>query len=125
MNLAQRKALTNRTPANATPTQDLDAIGPVVRHNHIAYVPSPDWSNVPGTGTGNLAYAPDFLLSAPEFFGGNATLRNPNSIMICNPPAFIARPVTTLDGIGGLTAGQVVHQPLLEINVNLGNTTSE
>lgn len=109
------------TPA-LSPQADLDGLGPVIRQNHIAYVPAREFSGVPGVGTANLVYAPDYLLSAPAFFGGNAMLRVPNAIMIAQQPAAIVHPTTRIEGIGGLVAGQLVHQPLLEVNVSNGNT---
>lgn len=105
-------------PDYGAPQEDLAALGPVVRQNHIAYVPAGFWSRVPGTGTGNLVYAPDFLLSPPNYFGGNAMLRRPNSIAIALPPAVITQPYTTLEGVGGLVAGQVIHQPLLAVEID-------
>ena len=107
-----------KPPPDATPTQEVAALGNVARHNHIAYAPSPDWSGVPGVGTANLAYLTDFILSSPEWFAGNTSFRNPNSIMIVNRPAFVNAPKTVFDGIGGLTAGQIVGQPLLEVDLN-------
>ncbi|HEY1212707.1 MAG TPA: hypothetical protein VGE93_03650 [Bryobacteraceae bacterium] len=110
-------------PAFVNPQVELEALGPVVRHNHVAYVPSKSFSGVPGVGTANLAYVPDFLLSAPEWVAGNAAARRPNSITIANRPAVIVAPKRTLEGIGGLTAGQMVHQPLLAVQIdNQGNT---
>jgi hypothetical protein len=111
-----------QVPANATPQMELEAFGPVLRHNHIAYVPSKAFSGVPGVGTTNLAYTPDFLLSAPESIAGNAIPRRANSIMITNKPAVIVRPKVTLEGVGGLTAGQLVHQPLLSAIIDTGDT---
>lgn len=108
--------------AHTTPAGELEQFRPVVRHNHIAYVPAPEFSGVPGVGTANLAYVPDFLLSPPNFFGGNAALRRPNAIMIAIAPVMISSPVTRLEGIGGLTAGQLVHQPLLAVNVDNGSS---
>lgn len=113
---------TAQTPYGVSPAADLAAFGPIVRQNHIAYVPSSDFARVPGVGTGNLAYVPDYLLSAPAWFAGNAMLRVPNSITIANPPVMITQPTVRLEGIGGLTAGQMVHQPLLEVNVNNGQS---
>jgi hypothetical protein len=110
------------SPDTGTPQEDIARLGPVMRQNHIAYVPIREWSQVPGVGTANLVYAPDFLLTAPAYFGGNAILRQPNAIRIATPPAAITHPKTVLEGIGGLTAGQVVHQPLLEVNVDNGNS---
>jgi len=109
-------------PYDTPPQEDLEALGPVVRQNHIAYVPVKEWARVPGVGTANLVYAPDFLLSPPAWFGGNAMLRQANSITIANPPVVVARPKTVLEGIGGITAGQIVHQPLLEVNINNGQS---
>lgn len=105
-------------PAYTNPQMDLESFGPVVRQNHVAYVPAKSWSMVPGVGTGNLAYVPDFLLSAPEALNGNGYLRVPNSITVANRPAMIRYPKTTLEGIGGLVAGQIIHQPLLEVDVD-------
>lgn len=110
------------TPAHVTPAADLEAFGPVHRSNHIAYVPAREFSGVPGVGTGNLAYVPDFLLSGPEWFAGNTVLREANSIMIAQRPAAIVAPKTTLEGVGGVTAGQFVHQPLLAVNIDNGDT---
>lgn len=107
-------------PEDSTPTRELEHIGPVVRANHIAYVPSKAWAGVPGVGTGNLAYVPDFLLGPPAWIAGVGRLRTPNSVRILNRPAVIVRPKTTLEGIGGTVAGQMVHQPLLEIDVQNG-----
>jgi len=112
-----------KPPEDATPTQEVAQLGNVIRQNHIAYVPAPDWSGVPGVGAANLAYAPDVLLSAPEFFGGNAVLRTPNAITIANRPAFVNAAKQVLDGVGGVTAGQIIGQPLLEMDLNL--TTPE
>lgn len=109
-------------PDGDNPQADLNSLGPVLRQNHIAYVPAREWSGVPGVGTGNLVYAPDFLLSAPNFFGGNAVLRKPNSIMIAQRPAVITHPTARVEGIGGLQAGQLVHQPLLEVDVQNGRS---
>lgn len=111
---------TDFTPYGVTPAADLAAFGPVIRQNHIAYVPDQEFARVPGVGVGNLAYVPDFLLSAPAWFAGNAMLRVPNSIVIAQPPVMITQPKTILEGIGGLTAGQMVHQPLLEVQVDNG-----
>ena len=120
------KKKTVTPPQTSTPTQDLNALGPVARQNHIAYVPSGSWSGVPGVGTGNLVYAPDFLLSAVEDgMRGNGMSRKPNSIMICQVPVLVNAPKQVLEGVGGLVAGQVVHQPLLEVNINNENTTSD
>jgi hypothetical protein len=105
------------TPTGVSPQADLAAFGPVLRQNHIAYVPAREFSGVPSVGTGNLAYVPDYLLSAPAWFAGNAALRVPNSIMIAQAPVMITQPKTVMEGIGGLTAGQIVHQPLLEVNI--------
>jgi hypothetical protein len=74
-------------------------------------------------GTSNLAYIPDFLLSAPAWYAGNTVLRAPNAIMIANRPAVITHPKQVLEGIGGLTAGQLVHQPLIALDVSA--TSSE
>lgn len=111
---------TDNTPFGVTPAADLAAFGPVIRQNHIAYVPDAEFSRVPGVGTGNLAYVPDFLLSPPAWFAGNAMLRVPNSIMIATPPVMISAPTVRVEGIGGVQAGQLVHQPLLEVNMDTG-----
>lgn len=105
-------------PADANPTQEVASLGNVVRHNHIAYAPAPEWSGVPGVGAGNLAYLPDFLLSAPEFYGGNAVLVTPNAIVTTSRPAFVNAAKQVLDGVGGVTAGQIISQPLLEMDLN-------
>lgn len=110
------------TPFGVAPALDLAAFGPVIRQNHIAYVPSPDWARVPGVGVANLAYLPDYLVSAPAWFAGNAMLRTPNALMIAQSPVVITHPKTVLEGVGGLTAGQMVHQPLLEVNINNGHS---
>jgi hypothetical protein len=110
------------SPDLANPQEDLAAFGPVLRQNHIAYVPAKEWSQVPGVGTANLAYLPDYLLSPPAWFAGNAMLRQPNAFMIAQTPVAITQPKTVLEGIGGLTAGQMVHQPLLEVNIANGNS---
>jgi hypothetical protein len=111
------------TLGNVSPAADLEAIGPVARANHIAYVPSRPWSRVPGVGTANLAYVPDFLLSAPYWYAGNTVLRTPNAVMIATRPAVITHPKQVLEGIGGITAGQLVHQPLVALDVSA--TSSE
>lgn len=111
--------------AELNPQEDLSAFGPVARHNHIAYVPSPSWSNVPGVGTSNFAYVPDFLLTAPAYYAGNAVPAGLNQFNTVKRPAFVVAPKTVLEGIGGVQAGQMAHQQLLEVNVNLGNTTPE
>src|SRR3954470_10964429 len=90
---------TTQTPYGVTPAADLAAFGPIIRQNHIAYVPSSDWARVPGVGVANLAYAPDYLLSAPAWFAGNAMLRVPNSITIANPPVMISAPTVKVEGI--------------------------
>lgn len=125
MNWFQRKRIPpENVPvvAYTNPQIELEAFGPIVRHNHIAYVPAKPWAGVPGVGVSNLAYAPDFLLSAPEWVAGNATARKPNSITIANKPAVIVRPKRTIEGVGGLTAGQLVHQPLVAVQIDNGNT---
>jgi hypothetical protein len=120
-----RKKAEVKPPPTATPKQDLDSLGPVARHNHIAYVPSPSWSGVPGVGTANLVYAPDVLLSAPVYYAGNALPVPANQFNTVKRPAFVVAPKTVLEGIGGVQAGQIAYQQLLEVNVNLGNTTPE
>lgn len=106
-------------PSDATPVTTIDELGPVVRVNHIAYVPWQAVSNAPGVGTGNLAYVPDFLLSAPEYFAGNGRKRRDNVPTITNHAPMVMGQPTILQGIGGLTAGQAVTQPLLGVeNVN-------
>jgi hypothetical protein len=110
------------SPDTGAPQEDLSRLGPIIRQNHVAYFPVREWSRVPGVGTGNLVYAPDYLLTAPAFFGGSGRLRQPNSIRIAQAPAAITHPKTTVEGLGGVTAGQIVHQPLLEVNVSNGNS---
>lgn len=105
-------------PPSTTPSQELAVLGPVVQHNHIAYVPSAQWSGVPGVGTANLAYVPDFLLSAPESVSGNAITVQPNQFTLVNRPSFVNAPKQVADGIGGITAGQIVGQALLEVSLD-------
>jgi hypothetical protein len=100
-------------PADAIPVTEIAEIGPVVRHNHVAYVPWANVAHAPGTGTGNLAYIPDFLLSAPEYFAGNATKRVDNVPVVAQHSAMVTGFPTVLQGIGGLQAGQLVSRPLL------------
>lgn len=107
-------------PDAGPPAADLEAFGAVARANHIAYIPAKPWSRVPGVGTSNLVYAPDFLLSPPQWIGGSGLLRSPNSIAIASKPAVIVHPKTTLEGVGGIVAGQLVHQPLLEVDIQNG-----
>lgn len=114
----QTPPATSPTAAHVNPQVELEAFGPVARHNHIAYVPSKAWSGVPGVGTGNLAYVPDYLLSPPMSYAGNGMLRAPNSVMIAQQPVMITRPKAVIEGIGGVVAGQMVHQPLLEVDVD-------
>lgn len=114
---SQTPPATAPVPAYTNPQIELEAFGPVIRTNHIAYVPAKAWALVPGVGTGNLAYAPDFLLSPPMSIAGNGMFRTPNSITIANRPAMIKRPKAVFEGLGGVVAGQVVHQPLLEVDV--------
>lgn len=106
-------------PADAIPITEIAELGPVAQVNHVAYVPWAYLSHVPGCGTGNLAYVPSFLLSAPEYFAGNATKRRDNSIMIALHAQMITGMPQRLEGIGGLVAGQTILQPLLGVeNVN-------
>lgn len=119
----RRKKVSASTQQQSTPQQDLDNLGPVVRQNHIAYVPQPAWSNVPGCGIGNLIYAPDFLLSAPEWFAGNTHLRTPNFPMIAKPPQMIIESTVTTDGIGGVQTGTLALQQLLEVSVDNSQIT--
>lgn len=121
--LPQRKgpaALPPPDPVQNTPAVELESFGAVARHNHIAYVPAKSWARVPGVGVANLAYVPDFLLSPPAWIAGGGLLRQANSITITNKPAVIVRPKVTLEGVGGIVAGQIVHQPLLEVDVQNG-----
>jgi hypothetical protein len=102
-------------PESSIPVTEIDVLGPVVKHNHISYVPWGHVSHAPGVGTGNLAYVPDFLLSAPEYFAGNATKRRDNWPQITwHAPMIVGIP-QRLEGIGGLTAGQNVMQSLLGV----------
>lgn len=114
------EALPPLAPEQSTPQAELEHFGAVARQNHIAYLPAKPWSGVPGVGTGNLAYLPDFLLSPPQWIAGRGQLRQANSINIASKPAVILNPKTTLEGVGGIVAGQIVHQPLLEIDVQNG-----
>jgi hypothetical protein len=102
-------------PADSVPITEIDDLGPVVKHNHIAYIPWGHVSMAPGVGVGNLAYVPDFLLSAPEYFAGNATKRVDNTFVITQHAQMVVGFPTRLEGIGGLTAGQAVTQPLLGV----------
>ena len=101
--------------ASAIPATEISLLGPVVKWNHIAYVPWGNVSHAPGVGTGNLAYVPDYLLSAPEYFAGNATKRHDNFPVITHHAPIVIGTPTTLEGIGGLTAGQAVTSPLLSV----------
>jgi hypothetical protein len=103
-------------PEQNTPAAELESFGPVARANHIAYVPSKAWAGVPGVGTGNLAFVPDFMVSAPQGLG----MLRPQGWGILNRPAVITRPKQTIEGLGGIVAGQIVHQPLLEIDIQNG-----
>jgi hypothetical protein len=120
----QRKK-SNIVPPTSTPVQDIANLGPVVRHNHIAYVPAASWSLVPGVGVANLAYVPDFLITAPDFATGRSTRSGANRFVpVHRPVAIVAQP-TVLNGVGGIVSGNTQLQQLLEVNYNLGNTTSE
>lgn len=107
----------------STPASELASLGPVIEHNHIAYVPQPSWSNVPGVGTGNLIFAPDTLLSAPYWFAGNAVMSGINAFGPAQlQGGYLQAPAQVLHGIGGITAGQLTHAPLLEVDYsNLEN----
>lgn len=110
-------------PQSVTPAFDLESFQPVLRANHIAYVPAREFSGVPGVGTANLAYVPDFLITAPAWYAGNTRYARPNAFTLANRPAAIVHPKTTLEGVGGVIAGQIVHQPLLAINIDNGNSS--
>lgn len=105
----------SEVPSDSIPVVEIEELGPVARINHIAYRPWPQLAHVPGTGTGNLAYVPDFLLSAPEYFAGNFTQRKCNAIMVTGHATMVVALPTRLEGIGGLVAGQTILQPLLGV----------
>lgn len=111
-------------PGQSNPAQDVADLGPVVRHNHIAYVPAKGWSGTPGTGTGNLAYVPDFLLTAPYWVAGNAVNVLPNAFKTTHAPFAVFGGKTVLEGIGGVQHGGTALQQLLEMQVVNGSGTS-
>lgn len=117
-----RAALPPENPEQSTPALELEHFGPVARANHIAYVPAKSWAGVPGAGTSNLAYIPDFLLTPPAWIAGAGILRPPNTIRLFVKPAVIVQPKRTIEGIGGIVAGQIVHQPLLQIDIENGQS---
>jgi hypothetical protein len=119
-----QKTPTAQPPAGESPAADITALGPVLFHDLIAYVPWAPVAGAPGVGVANLAYVPDFLISSPQYFAGNATKRADNFPLIAqHAPMVIGQP-TLLEGIGGLTAGQAVTRPLLGVeSVNANDMT--
>jgi hypothetical protein len=108
----------------SNPAADLARIAPMVfASNDIAYVPASPWSQVPGCGVANLAYVPDFLLSAPAWFAGNAIPVTHALVETVKPYAVVASK-QVLEGVGGLVSGSTALQQLVEVQLNLGNTTS-
>lgn len=100
--------------ASAIPITERALLGPLAHSAvHFAYAPWRAVANAPGVGVANLAYIPDFLISAPEWYAGHAIRYHQNAFgptahatMITGQPQF-------LEGVGGLTAGQWITGPLL------------
>ncbi len=64
-------------------------------------------------GAGNFVFEPNFELPLQTVWGFGF-VRNPNTFKALQPPQVWAHPTVTTDGIGGLQAGTMELQPLLE-----------
>ena len=103
-------------PASAVPVDEISKLGPVARSStHAAFVPWRSVAGAPGVGAANMAYVPDYLISAPNYFAGNATLRHANAMNPTGHATMVTGQPTILEGVGGLTAGQFVTGPLLGV----------
>lgn len=72
-------------------------------------------------GTGNFYIDPTH--ETPLFtVWGHAFLRRPNSIMAFQPPQMFSHQMSSLYGIGGVVAGQIINQPL-SVNQETGAST--
>ena len=69
--------------------------------------------NVFFPGTGNYVFEPNFELPLLTVWGFGF-VRNPNTFKPLQPPQVWAHPHVRTNGIGGLQAGTVELQPLLE-----------
>ena len=99
---------------SAVPITEISQLGPIaISATHAAFVPWAPVSGAPGVGVANLAYIPGFLMSAPNYYGGNATVRRANAIQIATHATMVTGQPSFLEGVGGLTSGQIITAPLL------------
>lgn len=64
-------------------------------------------------GTGNYVFEPNFELPLLTIWGFGF-IRNPNTFKALQPPQVWSAPHVRTNGIGGLQAGTIEHQPLSE-----------
>lgn len=64
-------------------------------------------------GTGNWVLDP-FQETALNTIWGHGFLRKPNTFNPVQPPQVYSSPTVTTRGIGGLVAGQIAFQPMIE-----------
>ncbi len=64
-------------------------------------------------GAQNFVFEPNFELPLQTVWG-RGFIRNPNTFKALQPPQVWAHPTVTTDGLGGLQAGQIESQPLLD-----------
>jgi len=65
-------------------------------------------------GAQNYVYEPTLERTPIQGMWGNAFLRNPNVFNPLQPPQIYSNPNVRTNGIGGLEAGQLIGQPLLD-----------
>jgi hypothetical protein len=69
--------------------------------------------NVFFPGTGNFVFEPNFELPLQTVWGFGF-IRNPNTFKVQQPPQVWSQPHVQTNGIGGLQAGEIEFQPLIE-----------
>ena len=65
-------------------------------------------------GAGNFVFEPNFELPLQTIWG-RGFIRNPNTFNVYQPPQVWSPAHVKTNGLGGLIAGQVALQPLLEM----------
>lgn len=99
----------NGTFSNPNPIADFVTVDPKSRASIYAYVPGDIFT----PGAESFVFEPNFELPMQTIWGF-AFLRKPNTFSPLQPNPVVAQPHLAYNGIGGLQAGTIELNPLVE-----------